>query len=54
MLHGLVADRSGAKGAAPFAGPKRVIVLWASRHKAEFTILDEAIISAAKCAHAAA
>lgn len=48
MLHGLVADRSGDKGAAPFAGPKRVIVLWASRHKAEFTILDEAIISAAK------
>ncbi len=43
MLHNLVAERSREGG-----GPVRVIVLWAARHKAEFTILDESVLNAAK------
>lgn len=51
MLRGLVDARSSAvkgngKGAAA-AGPARVIMVWAARHKAEFTILDESVLAAA-------
>lgn len=52
MLRGLVEARSaagkGGKGDTPVDGPKRVVMVWAARHKAEFTILDEHVLAAAR------
>lgn len=52
MLHTMIEARQKApKGAEPVNGPRRVVVCWAVRHKAELTILDEDILTAAKCDH---
>jgi hypothetical protein len=52
MLRGLVEARSSVKSgdAEQLEGPKRVVMVWAARHKAEFTILDESVLAAARCA----
>ena len=51
MLRGLVEARSSTKSedSGQPAGPKRVVMVWAARHKAEFTILDESVLAAARC-----
>ena len=51
MLRGLVEARTSAGSAegGQLAGPKRVVMVWAARHKAEFTILDESVLAAARC-----
>lgn len=51
MLHELVAERRArTAGEGPRPGPHRVIMVWASRQQAEFTLLDQAVIAAARCA----
>jgi hypothetical protein len=51
MLRGLVEARSSTKSedGGRLAGPKRVVMVWAARHKAEFTILDESVLATARC-----
>ena len=51
MLRGLVEARSSASSevGGQLTGPKRVVMVWAARHKAEFTILDESVLAAARC-----
>lgn len=51
MLHSLIAERAKAAavgGDGSFLGSVRVIVAWACRHKAEFTVMDEVVLNAAK------